>query len=90
MNQAGDLVLMLSLHRHHVAVGPHRDDGLLEIAGLAGGDELLQNLPDLGGCGTDVPPDRGQLRACRIGDLILSQDRAGNLFLQEPVGGCIG
>ena len=71
VDQAGDLVLALRLHRHHITTGAHGDDGLLEILGLGGGDELLEDVPDLGGRGPDVTPDVGQLGACGVGDLLL-------------------
>ena len=86
VDQAGHVVFVLRLHRHHEAVVALGDDGLLEVLGLVGGDELVQNVPHLGGGGPDVPPDGGQLRAGRVGDLVLPQDGAGDLLLQEAVG----
>ena len=64
------------------------DDGLLEVLGLGGGDDLLQNIPDLASGGPDVPADGGQLRAGRVGQIsVLRHDGAGDLVLQKAVGG---
>ena len=87
MDQAGDIVFVLTLHGHHVAAPPHGDDGVLKIFGLVGRDEAAQHVPHLARRRPDVPPDVGQLRRGRVGDLILAQDRAGDLVLQKAVGG---
>ena len=87
MDQAGDGVFVLRLHRHHVPVGADGDDGLLEVLGLVGGDELLQDVPHLGLRGTHVPADGGQLGAGRVGNLLLPQDGIGDGVLQKAVGG---
>ncbi|CUP68050.1 Uncharacterised protein [Flavonifractor plautii] len=87
VDQAGNVVFVLRLHRHHIPAGAHGDDGLLEVLGLRGGDQLLQDVPHLGGRGPDVPPNVGQLRAGGVGDLVLPQNGGGNLVLQEAVGG---
>ena len=86
VDQAGDSILMFRLHRHHVPVGADGDDGLLEVLGLVGGDDLLQNVPHLGLGGPHVPADGGQLGAGRVGNLILPQDGVGDGVLQKPVG----
>ena len=85
MDQAGDLVLALRPHRHHIPPGTHGDDGLLQIFGLRGGDELLQDVPHLGGTGPDMTADIGQLGAGRVGDLLLREDGSADLFLQKTV-----
>ena len=86
VDQTWDLVLALRLHRHHVPAGAHGDDGLLEVLGLGGGDELLEDVTDLGGGGPDVPPDVGQLGAGGVGDLLLGEDGPADPVLQIPVG----
>ena len=63
VHQAGHVVLVLRLDGHHEAVVALGDDGLLEIFGLVGGEELVEDVPHLGGGGPDVPPDGGQLGA---------------------------
>ena len=87
MDQAGDGVLVLGLHGHHIAVRPDGDDGLLQILGLVGGDEPLQDIPDLRLGGPHVSADGGQLRAGGVGDLVLPQDGVGDAVLQKAVGG---
>ena len=86
VDQAGDLVLKLRLHRHHIPAGPLGDDALLEVLGLGGGDDLLQNIPDLTLRGPDMPADGGQLRAGRVRQLPVPYNGAGDLVLQKPVG----
>ena len=87
MDQAGDGVFELRLHRHHIAVGADGDDGLLEVLGLVGGEDPLQNITDLGLRGPDVAADGGQLAAGRVGQLVLPDDGVGDGLLQEAVGG---
>ena len=41
VNQAGNVVFVLRLYRHHVPAGAHGDDGFLKVLGLGGGDQLL-------------------------------------------------
>ena len=76
MDQSGDLVLVLRLHGHHIAVVALGDDGLLKVLGLIGGDELVEDVPHLAGGGADMVADGGQLGTGRVGDLILSHDGA--------------
>ena len=61
MHQAGHVVLVLRLDGHHEAVVALGDDGLLEIFCLVGGEELVEDVPHLGGGGPDMPPDGSQL-----------------------------
>ena len=63
VDQAGDGVLVLRLHRYHVPVGADGNDGLLEVFGLVGGDQPLEDVPHPGLGGAHVPPDGGQLAA---------------------------
>ena len=87
MHQAGNGPLMLCLYRHHIAVLPHGDDGLLQGLGIAGrGDDLLQGVPGPGGGGPHLAADVGQLRAGAVGNLILAADGGADLLLQELVG----
>ena len=87
VDQTGDGVLMLRLHRHHIPVGADGNDRFLEIFGLIGGDELLQDVPHLGLGGPHVAADGGQLTAGRVGQLILPYNGVGNGVLQKAVGG---
>ena len=87
VHQAGHVVLVLRLDGHHEAVVALGDDGLLEIFCLVGGEELVEDVPHLGGGGPDMPPDGSQLGAGGVGDLVLSHDGAGDLVLQKAVGG---
>ena len=86
MDQAGDLVFELRLHRHHVPPRALGDDVLLEVLGLGGGEDALQNVPHLALRGPHVPADGGQLGAGRVGQLPVPHDGAGDRVLQEAVG----
>ena len=86
VDQAGDLVFKLRLHRHHVPAGALGDDVLLEVLGLGGGEDALQNVPHLALCGPHVPADGGQFRAGGVGQLPVPHNGAGDLILQEAVG----
>ena len=86
MHQAGDVVLVLALDGHHIAAPAHGDDGVLQILGLVGGNEPVEHVPHLPRRRPDVPPDIGQLRGCRVGDLVLAEDGAGDFVLQKAVG----
>ena len=87
MDQPRHVILILRLDRYHEAAVALGDDGLPEVFGLVGGDKLLQNIPDLGGGGPLMAADIGQRGACHIGDLLLGEDGAADLLLQESVGG---
>ena len=87
MHQAGNGPLMLCLYRHHIAVLPHGDDGLLQGLGIAGrGNNLLQGIPGPGSSGPHLAADVGQLRAGPVGDLILTADGGADLLFQKLVG----
>ena len=81
VDQTGDGILVLRLHRHHIAVRPDGDNGFLQILGLVGGDQLLQNFPHFGLSGPHMPADRGQFRTGGIGDLFLPQNGIRNGLL---------
>ena len=86
MDQAGDLILKLGFHGHDVPPGALGDDALLQILGLGGGDDALQNIPDLALRGPHVAADGRQLRAGGVGQLAVPDDGAGDLILQKAVG----
>ena len=85
MDQAGDGVFMLGLHRNYIPVGADGDNGLLQIFGLVGRDQLLQDVPDFRFCSPDVAAYRGQLGAGGIRNFVLPQDGTGDFFFQRPV-----
>ena len=87
VDQAGHIVFMLRLHRHHIAAVALGDDGFLQVFGLIGGDDALQNIPDLAGRGPFPAADVGQFGAGGVGDLLLRENGAGDLLLQKAVGG---
>ena len=87
VDQTGDLVFVLALDGHHVAPAAHGDDGLLQVLGLVGRDQLVQHIAHLTCGGADVTADIRQFGGGGVGDLILGQDGAGDLLLQKTVGG---
>ena len=87
MDQTRDHILVLGLDRHHIAFRADGNDGLLQVLGLTGGDDFLQNVTHLGLCDTDVAADGGKLRAGRIGQFILTHNGCGDPLFQSPVGG---
>ena len=87
VHQAGDVVLVLALHRHHIPAPPHGDDGLPQVLGLVGTQQPVEHLPHLPRRHPDVPADVRQLRRGPVGDLLFAENGAGDLVLQEPVGG---
>ena len=87
VDQAGNLVFVLALHRHHVAAAPHGDDGLLQILGLVGGDEAVEHVPHLPRRRPDVAADVRQLGGGGVGNFILAENGAADFLLQKAVGG---
>ena len=86
VDQAGNFVLMLALHRHHIAPTPHGDDIVLQVLGLVGGDEPVEHIPHLARRRPDVAADVRQLGGGGVGDLLLAENGSGDLLLQEAVG----
>ena len=87
VDKAGDAALALRLHRHHEPPVPLGDQRLLQHLGVGGGgDDLLQDLPSLGGGDPHFPPDVRQLGAGGVGDGLLVQNGAVDTVLQIPVG----
>ena len=87
MHEAAQGALVLRLHRNHVPVRTHGDNGILKHLGISRrGDDLVQHVPDLRAGRPHMPPDTGQFGAGRIGDLLLPHDGEGDLLLQKLVG----
>ena len=87
MHEAGHGALMLRLDRHHVALGTHGDDRLLQRLGIARrGDDLLQRVVHARARGADQPADGRQLARRAVGDLVLAGDGGEDLLLQKAVG----
>ena len=78
--------LVLGLDGHDIALGARGDDGFLQRLGIARrGDDLLQRVMDSRAGRADQSADGGQLRRSRVRDLVLPDDGARDLFLQEFV-----
>ena len=87
MHQPWHRALVVGLHRHHIAVGAHGDDGLLQGFCVGGRREnLLQRLPGAGGGGAHLAADVRQFIGGAVCDLVLPNNRGGDLLLQELVG----
>ncbi|MPM35278.1 hypothetical protein SDC9_81868 [bioreactor metagenome] len=86
VDQAGDLVLAFGLHRHNEAVVALGNNGVLQVPGLRGGEQLIQYIPYLTRGGPDVTADGGEFCARRVGDLVLAQNGICDLILQKAVG----
>ena len=87
VHQARNRAFVVGLDRHHIAVGAHGDDRLLQGFGVGGrGDDLLQRIPGPGRGGAHLAADGGQLRRGTVGDLIFAHDGGVDLLLQEFIG----
>ena len=87
VHEAGHGALVLRLDRHHVALGAHGDDRLLQRLGIARrGDDLLQRIVHARARGADQPADGRQLARRAVGDLVLAGDGGEDLLLQKAVG----
>ena len=87
VHEAGHGALVLCLDRHHVALGTHGDDRLLQRLGIARrGDDLLQRVVHTRTRGADQPADGRQLARRAVGDLVLAGDGGEDPLLQKAVG----
>ena len=87
VHQAGNGGFTFTLHWHHKPIRADGDDGFPEVLGIGGrGDDLLERFPHRRALDADMAADIGQLRTGGVGDLLLGENGALDLFLQILVG----
>ena len=87
VHQPRHRALVIGPHGHHIAVGAHGDDRLLQRLGVRGrGEDLLQGVARSRGGGAHLAADGGKLRGRPVRDLVLPDDGGVDLLLQKLVG----
>ena len=85
MHKPLDLVPVLHLDRHDVAVVAHGHDVFLQQLSVAAADKLLQRVLDLVVRRADLAADLGKLGACLVRDLILGEDGARDGIFEAAI-----
>ena len=86
MHETLDLVFVLHLDRHDIAVVAHGHDVFLQQFAVAAADELLQRILDFVVRRTNLAANLGKLRAGLVRNLILGEDGARDGVLKTAVG----
>ena len=87
MHQAGNTGAVLRLHRQHIAVVAHGDNGVLQILLVGGGaDHGVEALLHPFGGAAQVAADIGQLHGGPVGDLVLGDNGGCDVVLQVAEG----
>ena len=86
MYQAGHRIFVFRLYRYDVAVGSHRDDGLLQrFCITGGGNDLIQCLSCPTRSRTHLPSDICKFGGCTVRDLIFPYNGGSDFFFQRTV-----